>query len=102
MFCPQCGAEYKENIFLCPDCHVSLVPEPLPDDRHEYGEFVQIFSTFNPGDVAIIKSLLDSEGIIYYFHGEHFMHTLSQPARLMVRKDHVEDAKEILKFSDRE
>jgi hypothetical protein len=42
---------------------------------------------------------LDSEGIIYYFHGEFFNYVrpLVEPARLMVCKDQVHEAKEILK-----
>jgi hypothetical protein len=41
----------------------------------------------------------DAEGIIYYFHGENFMHVrpLVEPARLMVDKEDAEDAKELLK-----
>ena len=43
--------------------------------------------------MAIIKSLFDGEGIVYYFLGEHF----AFPVRLMVIKDQAEEAAELLK-----
>lgn len=102
MFCPKCRTEYSKGIYVCADCGVSLVPEPLPEpppESPEYSEFEEILFTFNAGDIAVIKSLFDSEGIVYYFRGEFFsyVHPLAQPARLMVRADQAEEAREILK-----
>ena len=59
----------------------------------------RVLATYNPADIAIIKSLLDGEGITYFFKGEYFTYVrpLADPARLMVRKDQVEDAKDLLK-----
>jgi hypothetical protein len=101
MFCPKCGKEYEEDIYVCSECGVSLIPELLPDPKNkslELPEFEEILFTPNPGDTAVIKSLLDSEGIAYYFRGEFFtsMHPHAQPARLMVRTDQAEEVKEIL------
>ena len=80
---------------------MSLVPELLPGSKNEsleLAEFQEIVFTPGPGDMAVIKSLLDSEGIVCYFRGEFFssMHPLAQPARLMIRTDQVEEVKEIL------
>ena len=102
MFCPKCAKEYKEDIYVCSECGVSLVPELLPDTTNEspeLAEFEEILFTPSSGDMAVIKSLLDSEGIVYYFRGEFFssVHPLAQPARLMVRTDRAEEVKEILK-----
>jgi uncharacterized membrane protein YvbJ len=101
MFCPKCGKEYEGDIYVCPECGVSLVAELLPDPTNESPElakFEEILFTPNSGDIAIIKSLLDSDGVAYYFRGEFFssMHPLVQPARLMVRTDQAEEVKEIL------
>ncbi len=73
----------------------ALPPEPAP----EYVEFEEILSTYNAVEIAIIKSLLDPEGIDYYFKSEFFnyMEPLAQPARLMVRKDQADEARDILK-----
>ena len=101
MFCPKCEKEYKENIYVCLKCGVSLVPELLPDPKKkslELAEFEEILFTPSSGDMAVIKSLLDSEDIVYNFRGEFFtsVHPLAQPARLMVRTDQVEEVTEIL------
>lgn len=105
MFCPECKAEYREGFTVCSDCGVPLVdqlpPEDKPDDtrRPEYVEFEEILRTYNPADVALIKSVLDGEGITYYFLGENFMYVrpLADPARLMVSKDQAQRAWELIK-----
>jgi hypothetical protein len=101
MFCPKCGKEYEKDIYVCSGCGVSLVLELLPDPTNESLELSdseEILFTPSPGDIAVLKSLLDSEGIVYYFRGEFFSseHPFAQPARLMVRTDQAEEVKEIL------
>ncbi len=100
MYCPDCGTEYIEGVTVCADCGVRLVKEPPEEDQRppKTTEFEEVLTTFNAGDIAIIKSLLDSESIDYYFHGEFFgyLRPLAQPARLMVRADQVSDAMDIL------
>jgi hypothetical protein len=99
MFCPKCRAEYRPGFTECSDCKVPLVVELPAEPATEYIEYEEILTTFNPFDIAVIKSLLDAEGIIYYFHGEHFNYVepLASPARLMVDKEQAETAREILK-----
>ena len=100
MFCPKCGCEYEEGFGECADCHIPLVPEPPPPPPEpEYMECEPILSTYNAGDIAVIKAILESEGIAHFFEGEIFnmMRPFIQPARLFVRKDQVGQAKEILK-----
>jgi hypothetical protein len=64
----------------------------------KFTDYKKILSTSNPGDIAFIKSILDSAGITYFFQGENFVHmAYPMPARLMVKKDEVEKAKELLK-----
>ena len=54
-----------------------------------YVEMVEVFSTYNPGDIAFVKSLLDGEGIHYYFQGENtaMLVAAGAYARLLVRAD---------------
>jgi hypothetical protein len=99
MFCPKCRAEYREGFYVCGDCNVELVEELPPEPNPEYIEYVEVLGTYNPADIALIKSILDSENITYYFLGEQFTYVRpwADPARLMVEKDEAEDARELLK-----
>jgi len=62
-------------------------------------KFSQLVATFNPIDIAFIKSLLDAEKIEYYLEGENFLQVrpLVSPARIMVESSRLDDAKELLK-----
>ena len=67
--------------------------------KNKFAEYEQILETHNPGDIAFIKSILLSENIAHFIQGESVAPYLlnALPMRLMVSKDHVEKAKEILK-----
>jgi hypothetical protein len=84
---------------MCKDCNISLVKELLPEPEPEYVEYEEILATHSPSDRAIIKSILEAEGIQYFLQGEHATTYVYQaiPVRLMVRKDQVEKAVEVLK-----
>ena len=102
MFCPKCGGEYREGFTECSDCHVALTADPPvlePAEGPEYVELVEVLRTFNPGDIAVIKAIMEDEGVRYVFEGESFnmLDPLIRPARLMVAKADVETAKESLK-----
>ena len=99
MFCPECKSEFIEGIMICPECNVKLIDELPPEPEPEFVDYKEILATYNPADIMFLKSLLDSEGIHYFFKGEHFMYVrpLADPARLMVRTDQVEMALELLK-----
>ncbi len=63
------------------------------------GDFVKLYATSNAGDIAFIKSILD-EAEINYFIGNESVHQMYCPAFLMevmVEKDRVSDAKELLR-----
>ncbi len=105
MFCPICKAEYKKGITRCADCNVELVErlsekkiEAISEPRKEKIGFEEVWISFNPAEVAFLKSLLSETEIEYYFIGENFqvVQPLVEPIRLMVRKDCVEKVKEIL------
>jgi hypothetical protein len=64
-----------------------------------YGEFEEILRTYNPFDIALVKSLLDPERIDYFFRDEFFGYAQpwAQPSRLMVRAEQAFEAREILR-----
>jgi len=57
-----------------------------------------LIETSNPADVALIKSLLDSAGILYFVHGEAFsaVRPLVEPVRIMVAGDCLEEAWDLI------
>ncbi|MDD2276756.1 MAG: DUF2007 domain-containing protein [Smithellaceae bacterium] len=63
-----------------------------------YVEMVEVFSTYNPGDIAFVKSVLDGEDIHYYFQGENtaMLVAAGAYARLLVRADQAGRVREIL------
>jgi len=102
MFCPKCRTEYHEGFSVCADCDSDLVDELPPEEVPEFTEYVEVLGTYNPADVALIKSILDAENITYYFNAEQFMYVrpLGETVRLMVKKDEAEKAKEVLQDLD--
>jgi hypothetical protein len=101
MFCPKCKSEYRDGYYKCATCNIDLVPE-IPTESEQEPEFIEweeVLSTKNNGDIALLKSILDSENITYYFHGEHFnvVRPWVQPAILMVDRNDVEKTNELIK-----
>ncbi len=100
MFCPRCKSEYREGILKCANCGVDLIGVKPPEPADDFGdeEFVEVFSTYQQGDIAFIKSVLDGEGITYFFQGESSIMLIAAGAyaRLMVKADEAERAREIL------
>jgi len=101
MFCPKCKSEYRDGFYKCADCGTDLVyqlpPEALNHSDDE--EFVEVFSTYQQGDISFIKSVLEGEGITYFFQGENSIMLIAAGAyaRLLVKTEDAERAKEILR-----
>ncbi len=103
MFCPKCGYEYEENIKVCPDCNIPLV-EKLDNKKSEeemdYIDYEFLLSSYKPGDIAIMKSILECENINYFIQGELFSKAYAgglQSVRFMVDESKIELARELLK-----
>ena len=65
-FCPVCRNEYEQGIDKCIDCGVNLV-ESLPPkdvDAVPNAPLVEIYEAAGDKEAFIIKSLLESEGIM--------------------------------------
>jgi hypothetical protein len=100
MYCPICRAEYREGFFKCADCKVPLVeglpqeePEPIP----EYVDLQEVMATFDSGEIEMAKSLLDVNNISCVVDGQNFAGFGNMPARILVPKDEVTRANNILK-----
>lgn len=102
MYCPKCRADYEPEYRICSDCNMLLVNELPLEPAPVFIDYEEIIFTYNPGDSALLKSLLDAEGIQYYIQGEYFApyfyHAL--PIRFYVRKNQVSEAREIIKDLD--
>ena len=57
-----------------------------------------LIETSNPADIALVKSLLDSEDVLYFVQGEAFsaVRPMVEPVRFMVAEDRLEDARELI------
>lgn len=101
MLCPKCKSESRRGIYRCADCGANLVDE-LPQSAIQQSgaeDFEEVFSTYQQGDISFIKSILDGEGITYFFQGESSVMLIAAGAyaRLLVKADEAERAKEILR-----
>lgn len=99
MYCPKCRTEYRPEFNICSNCNIELVHE-LPDEPIlKFVDYEEFIFTNNPGDSALLKSVLDAEGIQYYIQGEtfapYFYHAL--PMHFYVRKDQIAEVKDIIK-----
>lgn len=101
MFCPKCKSEYREGFYKCSDCGSDLIHQLPPEtpENADHEEFVEVFSTYQQGDISFIKSVLDGEGITYFFQGENSIMLIAAGAyaRLLVKAEDAERVKEILR-----
>ncbi|MBT8333076.1 MAG: DUF2007 domain-containing protein [Deltaproteobacteria bacterium] len=67
--------------------------------ENDFTEYEILLETHNAGDRVFIKSILDAEGIIYFIQNEYVAPYLfnALPMKVMVKKDQIGKAKEILK-----
>jgi hypothetical protein len=101
MFCPKCKAEYREGFTKCSDCGIDLIPELLPESPPEFtfASPVEVYSTYLQSDIVFVKSILEGEGIPFFFQGESaiLMAMAGSYARLFVDASDVDRVKELLK-----
>ena len=104
--CPGCGSEIElseeerlNGKVHCPDCEVVIDFTVEPHAIVAREKYIEILSSLNQGDIALIKSLLEDAEVSYYTTGENFLSVdpLIQPARFFINEDQVEETKELLK-----
>ena len=98
MYCPKCRAEYREGFYECADCRVPLVDQLPPEEPEQIPKYVdleEVMTSFDPGEIAMAGSLLDDHQISYFVQGDNFSFD-SIPSRILVPKDRVNEAKDLL------
>jgi hypothetical protein len=101
MFCPKCKAEYREGFYKCADCGIDLVFELPPESAPEaiFEDPVEVYSTYRQSEIAFVKSILEGEGIPFFFQGESPLLIIMAGAyaRLFVNATDAERVKELLR-----
>ena len=102
MICPKCKAEYREGYTKCADCEVELVDKIIAEEGSSELEeiiFETVMTSFNQGEIALAKSLLESNDIQCFVQGESFnsLFRTSIPVSIKVPEEYSNQAKEVLK-----
>lgn len=100
-FCPNCEAEYKEGIEVCPDCQVKLVDELTSENRvHDRSDAEPVpLQSFKTGaEAEMVRELLNQNGIRSFVEGGDFAvipSSFSQEVVVMVDERDLPRAVEI-------
>jgi hypothetical protein len=60
-------------------------------------KYRQIFWTFNRGDVAFLRSILDDNGIDYIVENENYQYAPVGPVIIKVSEEQLKEAQELLR-----
>lgn len=100
-FCPNCEAEYKPGITVCPDCDIKLVAELTAENKvHDTsdGEPVALQSFKTGAEAEMVRELLERNGIRSFVEGGDFAvipSSFSQEVVVMVDERDLDQAIEI-------
>jgi len=106
IICPNCSSEFeltdKERASKkvhCPKCEALIDSQVNPPKVLNRENYIELLSSLNQGDIALIKSIMDDSEIDYYVLGENFLgvRPLLEPARFFVNENQLEEAKEVLR-----
>ena len=106
IICPNCSCELDllddertSRKVHCPECEALIDLGVNPPKVLNKENYVELLSSLNQGDIALIRSILDDSEVDYYVFGENFLGVdpLIQPARFFVNENQLEKAKEVLK-----
>jgi hypothetical protein len=63
VWCPSCGAEYRPDVFQCPDCRVALVPdEPASLDDADGGGLMEL-GEWPRVQAQVLRRRLETAGV---------------------------------------
>jgi len=99
MFCPKCGAEYREGFYECADCHVQLVWELPPEPEKKPVELITVVKVENTVHLALVKSILEEAGIPFIVKGiisDDVILVSKVDAEVQVDREDEQEAKRLL------
>ena len=100
-FCPNCEAEYRAGITVCPDCNLELVGELTADNKvHDTSDSdpVRLRSFINGAEAQMVSEKLEQNGIRSFVEGGNFAvipSSFSQEVVVMVDRRDLPRAIEI-------
>jgi len=105
IICPNCSSELKledeertSGKVHCPECEALIDFGVNPPKISNNENYIELLSSLNQGDIALIKSIFDNSKIDYYVFGENLSSlAMVQPTRFFVNEIQLEEAKEVLK-----
>jgi uncharacterized protein YbaR (Trm112 family) len=106
VLCPACESELElsedernESKVHCPECEAFIDFNNNPPKILLKANYIELLSSLNQGDIALIKSMLDDAKIFYYVVGENFLaiRPLLEPARFFVNEQQLKEAADLLK-----
>jgi hypothetical protein len=104
MFCPKCGAEYREGFYECADCHVQLVwelppePEKKPPEKKPV-ELITVIKVENAVHLALAKLILEEAEIPFIVKGmisDDVILASKVDAEVQVDREDEQEAKRLL------
>lgn len=101
--CPICKKKYSQDIEYCPECRVGIIREFNESFKEKM--FVEVYRTKDVALAGLIKEVLDDHKVICYLGNYFIAHIYSpffSPVKVMVYKEDVEDAKEVINLFFRE
>jgi hypothetical protein len=103
--CPNCFSELEleddertSGKVHCPECEALIDYGVNPPQISNKGNYIELLSSLNQGDITLIKSIFDNSKIDHYVFGENLSSlAMVQPTRFFVNESQLEEAKEVLK-----
>ncbi len=108
MFCPECGAEYREGVTGCADCNVGLVEQLPSEPKIGWRELITVLETADENLVVVAKGILEGAGIPYLAKADRLQDLIGWgrfgsgfniivgPIQIQVPEEYVEAARALL------